>query len=345
MNLLESQVKTWATESGFDACRIARAKPAAHAHEFQTWLAAGHHGNMAWLARSPERRSDPRQVLPACQSVICIALNYFPGPESNKQSATPAPGYRLARYAWNDDYHDLIERRLRAFDTRLQQLGGVQKIYVDTGPVLERDFANDAGLGWNGKSTMQVHPRLGTWFFLAEILTTLELQPDPPLADHCGKCTRCLTACPTRAIIAPHLLDARRCIAYLTIEHQGPIPVEFRPAIGDRIYGCDTCLEACPWNRFAQMTRDLTFHANPAVARYRLVDFLTLDDLAFRSLFATSPIKRLKRPRFLRNVCIALGNTGIPTDLPVLTAAAAAPEPLIAEHAQWAVSQLRDRYP
>ena len=256
----------------------------------------------------------------------------------------PTPGYRIARYAWNDDYHELIEKRLREFDLKLQTLGGAQKPYVDTGPVLERDFASDAGLGWNGKSTLQIHPQLGTWFFLAEILTTLDLTPDEPLADHCGKCTRCLTACPTQAITAPRHVDARRCISYLTIEHQGPIPLELRAAIGDRIYGCDACLEACPWNRFAVQSRELAFHARQAVFENRLRDFLALDDAAFRELFAKSPIKRLKRPRFLRNVCVALGNTGSRDDLPALSRAAADPDPLIAEHARWAILKLRERH-
>lgn len=342
MNRLVAQVKSWAAELGFDACRIARAQEATHAASFRDWLASGQHGGMAWLERTPERRCDPRQVLPACQSVISLAVNYFPGD-------APLPdrhrgGYRIARYAWNDDYHGLIESRLREFDLKLQSLGGVQKPYVDTGPVLERDFASDAGLGWNGKSTVQIHPRLGTWFLLAEILTTLQLAPDNPLGDRCGKCTRCLAACPTQAITAPHQLDARRCISYLTIEHRGPIPLEFRAAIGDRIYGCDSCLEACPWNRFAQQARELTFHARPAIFEKRLRDFLDLDEAAFRALFAQSPVKRLKRPRFLRNVCVALGNSGTPDDLPALTRAAADPDQLVSEHACWAIQKIRERH-
>ena len=331
-------VKALAAALGFDECRIARAAPAAHADTFRQWLADGCHGDMAWLERSPERRCDPREVLPGCQSVICLALNYYPG-------ASPFPahtdgGYRIARYAWNDDYHDLIEQKLAELDAGLRALGGHQRSYVDTGPVLERDFASTSGLGWNGKSTLQIHRRLGTWFFLAEILTTLELPPDPPSGDHCGTCTRCITACPTRAITAPHRVDARRCLAYLTIEHKGPIPEEFRRAMGDRIYGCDDCLDACPWNRFAQQSRDLTFHARGEIFSHRLRDFLDLDDAGFRRLFARSPILRLKRPRFLRNVCVALGNTGDADDLPALRRAAADPAPLIAEHAAWALRQL-----
>lgn len=337
----EAQVKTWAAELGFDDCRIARAAEATHADAFRDWIAAGKQGEMSWLERTPERRCDPRAVLPGCKSLICLALNYFPG-ESPFPEGHPG-GYRIARYAWNDDYHDLIASRLREFDLKLQSLGGVQKPYADTGPVLERDFATDSGLGWNGKSTMQIHRRLGTWFFLAEILTTLELAPNEPFGDHCGKCTRCITACPTHAITAPHQLDARRCISYLTIENKGPIPLEFREAVGDRIYGCDDCLDACPWNRFATESREMAFQAREAVFQLRTRDFLDLDDEGFRSLFARSPIKRIKRLRFLRNVCVALGNTGTWEDLPALIRAAADPDPLVSEHAQWAVGRIQER--
>lgn len=341
MSGMEKQIQAWAAELGFDDCRIARAKQAGHADVFRDWLADGKHGGMAWMERTPDRRCDPREVLPGCKSLVCLAMNYYPG-------ANPFPdghpgGYRIARYAWNDDYHDLIEGRLKEFDLRLQSLGGVQKPYVDTGPVLERDFATESGLGWNGKSTMQIHRRLGTWFFLAEMLTTLSLVPDEPFGDHCGKCTRCIAACPTGAITAPHRLDARRCISYLTIENKGPIPEEFREAMGDRIYGCDDCLDACPWNRFAAESREMTFQARGSVFAKRLRDFLELDDDGFRALFAKSPIKRIKRPRFLRNVCVALGNTGASDDLPALERAAADPDPLIAEHAEWALRRINER--
>ena len=334
-------LKALAAALGFDGCRIARAARAAHADTFQQWLADGCHGDMAWLARTPERRCDPRDVLPGCRSVICLALNYYPGSSPFPAGTTGA--YRVARYAWNDDYHELIEKKLAALDVALRARGGVQRGYVDTGPVLERDFASAAGLGWNGKSTLQIHRRLGTWFLLAEVLTTLELPPDPPLTDHCGSCTRCLTACPTQAITAPHRVDARRCLAYLSIEHKEPIPHEFRRAMGDRIYGCDECLEACPWNRFAQAAADLTFQARAEIFNHRLRDFLALDEAGFRRLFARSPVARLKRPRFLRNVCVALGNSGDAADLPALRLAALDPDPLIAEHATWALAQLQDR--
>ncbi|MEO0018064.1 MAG: tRNA epoxyqueuosine(34) reductase QueG, partial [Verrucomicrobiota bacterium] len=187
-------VKALAAALGFDACRIAAAAEANHADAFRQWLADGCHGTMAWLERTPERRCDPREVLPGCRSVICLAINYYPG--ASPFPATAPGGYRIAKYAWNHDYHDLLDEKLREFDAALQARGGTQRYYTDTGPVLERDFASAAGLGWNGKSTVQIHRTLGTWFFLAEILTTLELPPDPPLANHCGSCVRCLTACP-----------------------------------------------------------------------------------------------------------------------------------------------------
>lgn len=337
------QIHQWAEELGFDDCRFAIATRATHADTFVQWLGDGCHAEMAWMERTPERRCDPREVLDGCRSVISLAMNYFPG-------RSPFPeghdgGYRIARYAWNDDYHDIIVQKLKAFDERLTTIGGTQRYYTDTGPVLERDFATDAGLGWNGKSTVQIHRRLGTWFFLAELLTTLELPPDQPFGDHCGKCTRCITACPTGAITAPHHVDARRCISYLTIEHKGPIPLEFRAAIGDRIYGCDDCLDACPWNRFAQRSRETAYHARESVFHHRLRDFLALDVDDFRTLFAKSPIKRIKRARFLRNVCVALGNTGNTDDLPALQTAATDPDPLIAEHAAWATKQIHSRHP
>lgn len=335
------QIKVWAKELGFDDCRIAAAKEASHADLFREWIAEGKHGEMAWLERTPERRCDPREVLPGCKSMICLALNYYPG--SSPFSEGHEGGYRIARYAWNDDYHDLIEKRLREFDSKLQSLGGIQRFYVDTGPVLERDFASDAGLGWNGKSTVQIHRRLGAWFFLAELLSTLDLTPDAPFGDHCGKCTACITACPTQAITAPRRVDARRCISYLTIEHKGPIPEEFRVAMGDRIYGCDDCLDACPWNRFASESREMSFHARTTVFEKRLRDFLELDDDGFRTLFARSPVKRIKRQRFLRNVCVALGNTGTAEDLPALRKAASDMDPLVAEHAAWAVARIHQR--
>lgn len=330
------RIKTFARELGFDDCRIAVAGEATHATAFRDWIGDGCHGEMAWLERTPERRCDPREVLAGCRSVVTLAMNYFPG-------SNPPTGWKIARYAWNEDYHDLMEKKLKQLNEMMVGMGGAQRYYVDTGPVLERDFATDAGLGWNGKSTVQIHRRLGTWFFLAELLTTLDLPPDERFGDHCGKCKSCIEVCPTQAITAPHRVDARRCISYLTIEHKAAIPIEFRKAIGSRLYGCDECLEVCPWNRFAKLSSEARFHAREAVFEMKARDFLGLDDGEFRSLFSKSPIKRIKRPRFLRNVSVVLGNTGSAEDLPQLGIAANDPDPLISEHAVWAIEQIEER--
>jgi len=344
-----------ATALGFALCRIARAQPPPHAAEFRAWLADGRAGEMTWLERNADRRTDPELVLPGVRSVVVLAMNYFQeAPDANSEQGAENVEHRtsnaehrtmprIARYAWGDDYHDVIEQKLRVLDEWLVQRGGRQRHYVDTGPVLERDFAALAGVGWHGKSTMLIHPQLGTWFFLAEIFTTLELEPDAPLPDRCGRCTRCIDACPTAAITGPHQLDARRCISYLTIEHKGAIPEELRPLMGDRIYGCDDCLAACPWNRFAQAGREAAFSAREFVHGWALRDFLGLDEEGFRALFRKSPIKRIKRRGFLRNVCVALGNVGTADDLPALERVRGDPEPLIATHADWAIRQIHAR--
>ena len=350
---LKSQLIALAGELGFDSCRVTACSPPSHAKEFRQWLEDGAAGEMNYMARGADKRRDPVKILPGAKSMIVLALNYWQGvevdvsPASRKKAAdTPkvfgATG-RIARYAWGDDYHDVIAVKLQKIDKFLSDLGGLQKCYVDTGPILERDYAAQAGIGWHGKSTMLIDEHLGTWFFLAEILTTLELPPDEPAKDRCGKCTRCIDACPTGAITSPHHVDARRCISYLTIELKGSIPLEFRPLIGNRIFGCDDCLDACPWNRFAQVSRESAFSARRSTTGFSLRDYLQLNDLEFRDLFRNSPIKRIKRRGFLRNVCVALGNVGTEEDLPALAQAAADSEPLIAEHAAWAIAQIRTR--
>ena len=335
---LKREIIDRATALGFDSCRVARAGPPRYGREFQAWLGDGAAGEMEWMARGAEKRGDPQKVLPGARSVIVVALNYFQG----DPPAHSVDGGRIARYAWGDDYHELMLRKLEKLDAFLAERGGVQKCYVDTGPILERDYAAEAGVGWHGKSTMLIDPKLGTWFFLGEILTTLELPADAPQEPRCGTCQRCIVACPTGAITEPHRLDARRCISYLTIELKGSIPLELRPLIGDRIYGCDDCLDACPWNRFASVSREAAFAAGPGIGR-PLRDYLALDDAAFRALFRDSPIRRIKRRGFLRNVCVALGNVGGPEDLPALQHAASDAEPLIAEHATWAIDRIQER--
>ena len=337
----KARLVDFAREIGFDSCRVASCSPPAHTEEFGNWLSQGAHGEMEYMARGEEKRRDPQRILPGARSIVILALNYFQGTEV-RRSETAATG-RVARYAWGDDYHDVIEAKLRKIDNFLRQFGGVQKCYVDTGPILERDHAAAAGIGWHGKSTMLIDEKLGTWFFLAEILTTLELPPDKPTRDRCGTCERCINACPTGAITAPHRLDARRCISYLTIELKSSIPLELRPLIGDRIFGCDDCLDACPWNRFAQVSRETAFRARRSTTGFALRDYLDLNETQFRSLFRNSPIKRIKRRGFLRNVCVALGNIGAEDDLAALERAALDSEPLIAEHAAWAIDQIQAR--
>jgi epoxyqueuosine reductase len=337
----KKELIAFARELGFDSCRVAPCAPPPHAAEFRNWLQEGAAGEMSYMGRGEEKRCNPQKVLPGARSVIVVALNYFQG-DTIRRSQTLTTG-KIARYAWGDDYHNLIATKLDKIDNFLRQFGGRQKCYVDTGPILERDYAAQAGIGWHGKSTMLIDPRLGTWFFLGEILTTLELPPDSPQRDRCGTCERCITACPTGAITAPHRLDARRCISYLTIELKGSIPLELRPLIGNRIFGCDDCLNACPWNRFAQASRETAFSARRSTTGMELREYLKLNDAEFRSLFRNSPIKRVKRRGFLRNVCIALGNVGDLSDLPALECAAADPEPLIAEHAAWAITRIHQR--
>ena len=336
---LKDGLVTFAREIGFDSCRVAACSAPAHAKEFREWLRQGEHGEMDYMRRGEEKRCDPQRVLPGARSIIVLALNYFQGETPRRGIATG----RIARYAWGDDYHNVIAAKLDKIDKFLRDFGGQQKCYVDTGPILERDHAAQAGIGWHGKSTMLIDRRLGTWFFLGEILTTLELPADSPQRDRCGTCERCIKACPTGAITAPHRLDARRCISYLTIELKGSIPLEFRPLIGNRIFGCDDCLDACPWNRFAQASRETAFSAHRSTTGMALREYLKLSDPEFRTLFRNSPIKRIKRPGFLRNVCVALGNVGDASDLPALECAAAGPEPLIAEHAAWAITRIQQR--
>jgi epoxyqueuosine reductase len=341
---MKAAIRQRALELGFDDCRFTTADAPQSAEQFQNWLAEKQHGEMSWLERNAEKRVDPQKVLAGAQSVICLAASYE---FSNRafQIANPKPGL-VARYARFDDYHNILGERLKQLAAFVNQLGGAETRslwYVDTGPMLERDFAQRAGLGFVGKHTNLISLRLGNWIFLSEILTTLKLEPDAPEKNHCGHCTRCITACPTQAITAPFKLDARKCISYLTIELKGAIPVELRPAIGNRIYGCDDCLAACPWNRFAREGNLMKPHARDDLTAPELLELLALTDAEFKLRFAGSPILRTKRRGFLRNVCVALGNVGDATALPALARAATDAEPLISEHAQWAMAQIQSR--
>lgn len=287
---------------------------------------------MDWMQKGLDARLDPRHLLAGARSLIVVGMNYFQPP--------PPQRGRIATYALGHDYHDLIRERLKQVAQWMESFGSQQRVCVDTSPLLEKVAAAQAGLGWQGKNTLLLHRRHGTWLFLGSILTTLDLPPDTPEKDHCGSCTRCLRACPTAAITAPYQLDARRCLAYLSIEHRGPIPLEFRRAMGDRVYGCDDCLTVCPWNRWAQTTREVSFQPWP---RPDLRQMLAWDDPTFRAHFRGHPIFRLKRNRWLRNIAVVLGNIGTLEDLPALEHASHDPDPLISEHAQWAVSEIQAR--
>jgi epoxyqueuosine reductase len=341
---MKAAIRQRAAELGFDDCRFTTAAPPASAEKFSGWLAEKQHGEMSWLERNADKRIEPQRVLAGAKTVIALAVSY--------QIDTPHSAFRIphfgiiARYAQFKDYHDVLGEKLKALAEFIDVMADrkVRSLwYVDTGPILERDFAQRSGLGFVGKHTNLISRRLGNWIFLAEILTTLELEPDAPEKNHCGSCTRCLAACPTQAITAPFQLDARKCISYLTIELKGAIPVELRPAIGNRIYGCDDCLAVCPWNKFAREGNLMKPHAQADLAAPDLIELLQLDDAGFKARFAGTPMLRTKRRGLLRNVCVALGNSGDATALPALEKAAHDHEPLIAEHARWAVEEIEAR--
>jgi len=357
---MNAAIRMRSLELGFDDCRFTTTDPPPHADYFQRWLAGGRHGEMSYLGRTARKRIEPREVLGGARSVITLAASYDhrswrderAGPAEGHQpeavqSGTPdrATGI-VARYARYPDYHHVLGDRLRALTRFVDQLGGAgtrSLWYVDTGPLLERDLAERAGLGFIGKHTNLIGRRLGNWIFLSEIITTLELEPDPPERNRCGNCVRCIDACPTRAITGPFELDARLCISYLTIELKGSIPKELRTAVGNRIYGCDDCLAVCPWNRFAREGRMMREHARTDLEQPDLIGLLGLDDEGFKRRFANTPLLRTKRRGLLRNVCVALGNVGDESALPALTRATNDSEPLIAEHARWACERIGNR--
>jgi epoxyqueuosine reductase len=303
---------------------------------FEAWVAEGKYGDMTWMARNVDKRGDPRLVLPGAQSVIVLAYNYC-------QGSAPEVPYRIARYAWNEDYHELIWPKLRVLEDCLKTHGGEHRSFVDTGPVLERDFASEAGLGWGGKSTMQIHPKLGTWFFLSTLLTTLELEPDAPAKDRCGSCTRCITACPTQAITGPRQMDARRCISYLTIEHNGSIDEALRPLMGNHIYGCDDCQLICPWNKFAQASSLPDFDVRAGLVGRNMARLLAWTEAEFLRHTEGSPIRRIGHVRWLRNLAVATGNALRHADDAALREALLAhlthSSEVVREHVQWALAQ------
>jgi epoxyqueuosine reductase len=330
-----------ATAIGFDAVGFASAaEPWAAGARLAEFVEDGRHGSMAWMADTAERRSHPQAMWPDARSAIVLGLSYGPHRDPREALLDRSAG-AISVYAQGDDYHEVIKKRLKALGGWLGRTFGCElKVFVDTAPLMEKPLAQRAGLGWQGKHTNLVSREHGSWLFLGSILTTLELEPDAPARETCGSCTACLTACPTAAFPAPFQLDARRCLSYLTIEHAGPWPLDFREAMGNRIYGCDDCLAACPWNKFAVTARESVFHAREQLRGPALADLAALDDAAFRALFAKSPVKRIGRDRFVRNVLYAIGNSGDPALSATAERLRKDPSPIVADAAAWAAARL-----
>ena len=341
---VEQEIRDVAAELGFIACGFARADAAPHAGEgLRDWLGEGRHGEMVWMEERAGQRASPQGLWPEAKSVIALAMSYAPGVDPLTLASERDRG-RISAYAQGGDYHKTVKKALKALGRWMhQRFGGELKVFVDTAPVMEKPLAAAAGIGWQGKHTNLLSREHGNWLFLGIIYTSLELEPDEPSSEgmHCGSCSACIAACPTGAITGPHRLDARRCISYLTIEHHGPIPLEFREAIGNRIYGCDDCLAVCPWNRFANAAAaNRAFLPRAELAAPALGDLLALDDAAFRDMFAGSPIKRIGRNRFIRNCLIAAGNSGEASLAAGVEAHRADPDPVVAEAAGWALARL-----
>ncbi|GAB4572634.1 MAG: tRNA epoxyqueuosine(34) reductase QueG [Rhodothalassiaceae bacterium] len=338
---LADWIRREARAQGFDAVGFTTPEAVAAAGpRLDRYIALGRHGEMGWMAETRERRRDPRGLWPELRSVIMLGMNYGPGLDPLALLAERTRG-AISVYARGRDYHDVMKSRLKTLGRALASRTGADlKVFVDTAPVMEKPLAAAAGLGWQGKHSNLVSREYGSWLFLGAVFTTLDLEPDPPHADRCGSCHACLDICPTAAFPAPYQLDARRCISYLTIEHKGHIADEFLDPIGNRIYGCDDCLAVCPWNSFARTASQAALHARVELTAPRLADLATLDDAAFREVFAGSPIKRIGRDRFLRNVLIAIGNSADPSLLPAAIAQLDDPSPLVRAMAVRAVRRL-----
>jgi epoxyqueuosine reductase len=338
---LLTELRERARSLGFSELRIARADlPRRAGEHFRQFLAAGRQGDMDWLARDAERRASPGRLWPAARTAIVLAQTYGPPADPLIELEDRHAGY-VSVYARNRDYHDVMKGRLKELAQWLHARSDAEvKVFVDTAPILEKPLAQQAGLGWQGKHTNLVSRRLGSWFFLGEILTSLELPTDEAERDHCGSCRRCLDVCPTGAFPQPYALDARRCISYLTIEHKGPIDRELRPLMGNRIYGCDDCLAVCPWNKFAAAGREAKLQARDDLVRPALAELVELDDAAFRQRFSGSPVKRTGRDRFVRNVLIAIGNSGEADFLPAVRRRIGDEAPLVRGAAVWALGRL-----
>lgn len=337
---LKGQIAERAAALGFDAIGFARAvMPVREQAGLREYLAAGHHGEMRWMEERAEQREDPKALWPEAVSVISLGLSYAPEGDALANVGVPDVG-NISIYARNRDYHDVVKGKLKHLAQFIAGRGVGVKVFVDTAPVMEKPLAALAGLGWQGKHTNLVSRTHGSWLFLGEVFTTLEIEPDAPHEDRCGSCHACMTVCPTDAFPAAYKLDARRCISYLTIEYAGPIPEEFRVAMGNRIYGCDDCLAVCPWNKFAVAGRENKLAQREDLSAPRLDVLARLDDAGFRAMFAGSPIKRIGRNRFVRNVAIAVGNSGDASLWPVAQELAGDSDPVVAEAGEWAVGRL-----
>jgi epoxyqueuosine reductase len=337
---LKEDIKAKSSQLGFILAGVTTPEPPIHYSTFERWLAQGRHGTMDYLAtqRSRARRADPREIMPECKSILVLATPYStPLPQQEELELRG----QVASYAWGEDYHDVLPARMKELVQFIEEQVGSSvknRWYTDTGPILERDLAQRAGIGWIGKNTCLINPKRGSYFLLSEILLDLELEPDPPfVTDHCGSCTRCIDACPTDCILPDRTIDATRCISYLTIELKDDIPVDLRDKIGNWVFGCDICQMVCPWNRFSEEGDPALGNNNPTET---LAKELSLSTQEFNQRFKGTPVKRAKRRGYLRNVAVALGNTGDLHALPVLQNALHDAEPLVREHAQWAVEKL-----
>src|SRR5262245_45626116 len=342
MASLKARIFDKAAELGFCAWGIASADAVPEAGErLRDWIAAGHHGEMGWMEARAEQRASPQGLWPDAKSVIALAMSYAPAQDPLTFAEARDRG-RISVYAQGADYHKVVKKALKAMARWLADEAGCElKLFVDTAPVMEKPLSAAAGIGWQGKHSNLLNRDHGSWLFLGVIYTTLALEADAPAEPHCGSCTSCIDACPTGAIVAPNLVDARKCISYLTIEHAGPIPHEFRKAIGNRIYGCDDCLAVCPWNRFAHEAQaNKAFAPRPELAAPALADLLALEDASFRELFSGSPIKRIGVNRMIRNCLIAAGNSGDPTLRHAVARHLASEDPVVADAARWAIDRL-----
>jgi len=343
---LKQAIKEQARRLGFSLAGVTSPEPPVHLATFERWLDAGRHGDMHYLAdeRARVRRGDPRTILPECQSILVLAAPYA-DPQSAEASEEPDPTGRVASYAWGDDYHNVFPHRLQELVIFIEEQVGhpvPNRYYTDTGPILERDLAQRAGLGWIGKNTCLINPKHGSYFLLAEILLGLELEPDPAFTtDHCGTCTRCIEACPTTCILPDRTIDARRCISYLTIELKDDIPEELRPLLGDWVFGCDVCQIVCPWNRFASPQGDASFSPRPDLPIPNLIRELEqMTPEAFNRKFKNSPVKRAKRRGYLRNVAVAAANSQNENTIPALEKTQNDSEELVRRHATWALKKV-----